>query len=216
MRRLALALVLLVIPVTAARAQDPPRVTFGVGGAIVAPLSGTADNFSTGYGVGGNATWHISEQVGLQFDYLYSSLGGKDMPQGAVPVDSSLRLQAGTAAFVFQAPPGRVRLYVVAGGGLYHRSVSLKTSATDSIAVCNPWWFVCTARPIAVQNIAGSDVAGSHASTDFGVNVGAGFTAGKFFAEARYHYMFGPSYSTPSGNQKATGKFFPLIVGARF
>ena len=133
------------------------------------------------------------------------------MPQGAVPVDSSLRMQYATAAFVFQAPPGRVRLYVVAGGGLYHRSVSLKTSAAGTVSVCNPWWFVCTSQP----EPAGS-LAGSHATTDVGVNVGAGLTAGKFFAEARYHYMFGPSYSTPSGTQKATGKFFPLVVGARF
>jgi len=64
--------------------------------------------------------------------------------------------------------------------------------------------------------VAASSVAGTNSSTDVGVNVGAGFTAGKFFAEVRYHYMTGPSYSTPSGTQKATGKFFPLIVGARF
>jgi len=211
MQRLALAFVLLVVPVTAARAQDPPRVTFGVGGAIVGPLSGTADNFSIGYGIGGNATWHITGQMGLQFDYLYAGLGGKDMPQGAVPVDSSLRLQYGTAAFVFQAPPGPFRLYLLAGGGIYHRSVSLKTSATGSVSVCNPWWFVCNAQPVPA-----SSVAGSNSSTDFGVNVGAGFTAGKFFAEVRYHYMFGPSYSTPSGTQKATGKFLPLTIGARF
>jgi len=211
MQRLALALVLLVAPVAAVRAQDPPRVTFGVGGAIVGPLSGTADNFSIGYGIDVNATWHLTGQMGLQFDYLYAGLGGKDVSQISAPFDADLKLQYGTAAFVFQAPPGRVRLYLVAGGGLYHRSVSLKTSATGSVSVCNPWWFVCTSQP----EPAGS-LTGSHASTDFGVNVGAGFTAAKFFAEVRYHYAFGPSYSTPSGTQKATGKFFPLTIGARF
>jgi hypothetical protein len=216
MRCLALAFAVLLGVVPVARAQDPPRVTFGVGGAIVGPLSGTADNFSVGYGIDASATWHITGQMGLQFDYAFSSLGGKDMPQVAVPIDARLTMQYGTAAFVFQAPPGPVRVYLIAGGGLYHRSVSLTTSATDSSAVCNPWWFVCTSRPIPVQNIAGSDVAGPHASTDVGVNVGAGFTAGRFFAEARYHYMLGPSYSTASGPQKATGKFFPLTVGILF
>jgi hypothetical protein len=211
MRFLALAFAVLLAVVPVASAQDPPRVTFGVGGAIVAPLSGTADNFSIGYGIGGNATWHITGQMGLQFDYLYAGLGGKDVSQISALIDASLRLQAGTVAFVFQAPPGPFRLYLLAGGGIYHRSVSLKTSATGSVSVCNPWWFVCNAQPVLAQSIAGS-----HASTDVGVNVGAGFTAGKFFAEVRYHYMFGPSYSTPSGTQKATGKFFPLIVGARF
>ena len=215
MRFLALAFAVLLAVVPVASAQDPPRVTFGVGGAIVAPLSGTADNFSIGYGIGGNATWHITVQMGLQFDYLYSALGAKDervpRPPFATPIEAKLRLQAGTVAFVFQAPPGPFRLYLLAGGGIYHRSVSLETSATGSVSVCNPWWFVCTSQP----EPAGS-LAGSHASTDVGVNVGAGFTAGRFFAEVRYHYMFGPSYSTPSGTQKATGKFLPLIVGARF
>ena len=208
MRRLALAFVFLLATVTTARAQDPPRVTFGVGGAIVAPLSGTADNFSMGIGIGASATWHISDQLGLQFDYLYSGLGGKDAP---ATFGAKLRMQYGTAAFVLQAPPGPVRVYVIAGGGLYHRSVELTSSATGTVSVCNPWWFVCTSQPVPA-----STAAGSHASTDVGFNVGAGFTAGRFFAEARYHYAFGPSYSTPSGTQKATGKFFPLTVGIRF
>jgi hypothetical protein len=211
MRRLALAFILLLGPVTAAHGQNPPRVDFGVSGAIVAPLSGTADNFSMGYGLGASAIWHVNEQMGVQFDYLYSGLDGKDAQQVSVPVDATMRMQYGTAGFVFQAPPGQIRVYLVAGGGLYHRSVSLKTSAAGSISVCNPWWFVCNSQPVPAQ-----DIAGSRASTDFGVNVGAGFTAGKFFAEARYHYVFGPSYSTSSGTQKATGKFFPLTLGVRF
>ena len=211
MRFLALAFALLLAVIPVASAQDSPRVTLGVGGAIVAPLSGTADNFSIGYGIGGNATWHITGQTGLQFDYLYAGLGGKGAVPGTAPIDASLRMQYGTAAFVFQAPPGPFRLYLLAGGGIYHRSVSLTTSATGSVTVCNPWWFVCNAQPVPA-----SSVAGSHSSTDVGVNVGAGFTAGKFFAEVRYHYMTGPSYATPSGTQKATGKFFPLTIGARF
>jgi opacity protein-like surface antigen len=210
-RRLVIALVLLVVPVTVVCAQDPPRVTGTIGAMIVPPLSGTADNFSTGWGVDVGATWWLTDQMGVQFDYLYSGLGGKDMPQGTVPVDSSLRMQAGTAAFVFQAPPGAFRLYLLAGAGVYHRSVSLSTSTAGTVSVCNPWWFVCTAQPEPAGNIVGS-----HASTDLGVNIGVGFTAGRFFAEARYHYMTGPSFSTPTGTQKATGKFFPLIVGARF
>jgi hypothetical protein len=211
MRRPALALALLLVPVAAVRAQVPPRATVGVGGAIVAPLSGTADNFSTGFGASAAVIAHINEQVGVQFDYLYSRMGGKDAPQTPTPFDATLTLQYGTAAFVFQAPPGPARVYVVAGGGLYRRSVSLNTSATGSVSVCNPWWFVCTPQPVPAQSLAGT-----HASTGIGISVGAGVTAGRFFAEARYHYIFGPSYTTTSGTQTATGKFFPLVVGARF
>ena len=211
MRPLAVAFALVLMSVTSGRAQDPPKVTAGAGGAIVAPLSGTADNFSIGYGLDVNVTWHLNEQMGVRFDYLYAGLGGKDVPQGAMPVESSMRLQAGTAAFVFQAPPSAFRPYLLAGGGIYHRSVSLSTSASGTVSVCNPWWFVCPTQPVSAQS-----VAGSHGSTDFGVNVGVGFSARYFFAEARYHYMTGPSFATPAGPQKATGKFFPLVVGVRF
>ena len=31
-----------------------------------------------------------------------------------------------------------------------------------------------------------------------------------FFAEIRYHFTWGPEFSTPSGSQRATGKFLPL------
>jgi opacity protein-like surface antigen len=211
MRRLPFVLALVLVSVAAARAQDPPRVTGTAGGAVVAPLSGTADNFSTGWGLDVGATWRFTGQMGVKFDYIYAGLGGKDAAQGTAPIDASLRLQAGTVAFVFEAPPSAVRLYLMAGGGIYHRSVALTTSAAGSVSVCNPWWFVCHAQPMPA-----SSVAGTNSSTDVGVNVGAGFNTRYVFVEARYHYMTGPSFATPSGTQKATGKFFPLIVGIRF
>jgi hypothetical protein len=211
MRFVALAFALLLTFAPVVCAQDAPRVTATVGGAIVPPLSGTADNFSTGWGVDVGAIWRFADQMGVKFDYIYSGLGGKDTPQGAVPVDSSLRLQAVTAAFMFEAPPSAFRLYMLAGGGLYHRAVSLATSSSSAVSVCNPWWFVCTPQPVPAASLAGSNT-----STDVGVNVGVGFSTRYVFVEARYHYMTGPSFSTPTGAQKATGKFFPLAVGVRF
>ena len=194
------------------RAQQPP-VSVTLGGAVVAPLSGSADNFSTGGGLDFGVTWDITGQMGLKFEYCYSALGAKNVPVPLIttPINVKPRLQFGTAAFVFQAPPNPFRLYVLAGVGLYRRSVSLTTSGTGLVTVCDPWWFVCYPQPVPIER-----VVGSRSTTDFGVNVGAGFTARHFFAEARYHYMTGPSYSTPSGAQKATGKFFPLVVGVRF
>ena len=212
MRRAALAVVLVTALVvassTSAVAQVRPRATFGAGGSIVGPLSGTADNFKTGFGLGAGALAPINEQMAIQVDYLYARLDGKAQPSLPSGFDSSMTLQYGTADFVFRAPPAQVRLYVLAGGGLYHRAV--KVTAHPPENVCNPWWFVCSSsEPVR-------SVEGTHSSTDFGVNVGAGFSAGRFFAEARYHYVFGPTYSTPSGSQPATGKFILLTIGARF
>jgi hypothetical protein len=36
------------------------------------------------------------------------------------------------------------------------------------------------------------------------------------FLESRYHYVFGPSFDTPTGSQKATGNYVPISLGVRF
>lgn len=215
MRRAVHALVL-VTAMTAANpliavAQNRPRPEIGAAVAVVGPLSGTADNFKTGYGFGASVLAPITEQMGIQVDYLWSKLDGKAQPAMAPGFDSSMTLQYGTADFVFRGPQGPARLYLLAGAGLYHRAVKLSTSGSGSATICNPWWFVCSPSPMPVQS-----VAGTHGATDLGINVGAGLSAGRFFVEARYHYVFGPKYSTPSGTQPASGKFFPLTAGVRF
>ncbi|MCX6550482.1 MAG: outer membrane beta-barrel protein [Acidobacteria bacterium] len=194
------------------QAQDRP-VQVTVGGAIVAPLSGSADRFSIGAGADVGVVWKLNEQAGLKFDYMFAALGAKDIPISVMtsPIDVKPRLQFGSAAFMFQAPPGPVRVYLVGGVGIYRRSVTLTTPATGMITVCDPWWLVCYPQPVPVDR-----VVGSRSTTDFGVNVGAGFTAGAFFVEARYHYITGPSFDTPTGRQTATGKFFPLTIGVQF
>jgi hypothetical protein len=211
--RFAAACIALLAAAGPAAAQEKPFSVMA-GGAIVGPLSDSADRFSTGFGFTAGATWHFDGQFGLTADYVWSTLGVQDDWKGTVasrPVDVTPRIQFGTVNLRFQAPPGRVRLYVLAGIGLYHRDVALATSGPGEITVCDPWWFVCTPGPVPVGS-----VNRTHSSTDPGVNVGAGFTAGMFFAEVRYHYMWGPSYSTPAGAQTASGKFFPLTVGVVF
>ena len=211
-RSAAAWLVVLATAVPAAAQEKPLSLT--VGGAVVGPLSASADRFSTGAGINIGATWHINNQAGVKVDYVWSTLGVQGdwpVPLTAEPIQIKPRIQFITAAFMFQAPPGPVRLYMLAGVGLYRRSVTLATSGTGFVTVCDPWWFVCDPQPVPVER-----VVGSRSTTDFGVNVGAGLTAGMFFAEIRYHYMWGPTFTTPSGIQKATGKFLPLTVGVNF
>jgi hypothetical protein len=77
--------------------------------------------------------------------------------------------------------------------------------------VCDPWWLVCYPQPVPVER-----VLGSRSTTDVGMNVGAGLTAGMFFAEIRYHFMGGPEFTTSNGSRTANGKFLPLTVGVTF
>lgn len=205
-----LAVLAIAIP---AAAQDKP-FTATIGGALVGPLSGSADRFSTGMGVTAGVTWHLSPQIGVTGDYVWSALGVQDDWPGLVatrPVDVTPRVQFGTVNVRFQAPPAKVRVYVLAGLGLYRRTVRLATSGTGDVSVCDPWWLVCTPGPVPVGS-----VNRTFATTDPGISVGAGVTAGMFFAELRYHYAWGPTFATPGGSVHATGKFLPLTVGVTF
>jgi hypothetical protein len=194
-------------------AQEKPY-SLTVGGALVGPLSDSADRFSTGFGFTAGLTWHLNEQIGVTGDYVWSTLGAQDDWKGIVasrPVAVTPRIQFGTVDVRFQAPPAKVRLHILAGAGLYHRSVAMTTTGAGDITVCDPWWFVCTSGPVPVGT-----VTRTHSSTEPGINVGAGITSGRFFAEIRYHFVWGPSFEAPGGTQVATGKFLPLTVGFAF
>lgn len=213
MKRAAAACVAILAAAIPASAQEKP-FSGTAGGAIVAPLSDSADRFSSGLGFTAGVTWHFKGQLGLTGDYVWSTLSVQDGWNGVAlsrPVEVTPRIQFGTVGIRFQAPPGPVRLHVVAGAGLYHRTVRLATTGTADITVCDPWWLVCTPGPVPVGS-----VNRTFSSTDPGINVGAGLTIGMFFAEIRYHFMWGPSFDTPNGRQQATGKFLPLTIGVVF
>jgi hypothetical protein len=200
------------LPATAA-AQEPP-VTFHAAGVLTAPLSGTADNFSPGVGAAAGATWNLGEYYGVRGDVAWSTLTGKSAPASVgLPLDISGNVGYATADFVFRGQPSRARIYVLAGVGLYRRSATVSGSGSGLVNVCNPWWFVCESGPVAL-----SRVVGTRSTTNVGVNVGFGamFMHDRVFAEVRFHYATGPTFNTPQGEQIASGKFFPLMIGARF
>ena len=203
---------LLVACASSARAQEKP-LTFHVAGTVTAPLSGTADFFNPGFGAAAGVLWNLGEQHGVRLDFVWSTLSPNAVPVADVgqALDISARVQYATATFMFQAPPGRARLYILGGAGVYRRSVSISGGGNGMVTVCNPWWFVCERDPVPVGSIVGH-----RSTTNVGVNLGLGLAVGRVFAEVRFHYATGPSYTTPQGETRATGKFFPLMVGVRF
>ena len=88
---------------------------------------------------------------------------------------------------------------------------------------CDPWWYVCYPGGfVPVENIVGD-----RSSTDFGMDFGGGVKFGPAYAEARYHYIWGPTVeeqvttlpsttATSTTERKANGQFFMLTFGIRF
>jgi opacity protein-like surface antigen len=111
-----------------------------------------------------------------------------------------------------------MNFYGLAGGGIYHRIIQLTSPAVGYTTICDPYWLVCYPAAVSVDNILGS-----RSSNDFGFNFGGGVEFGheaKFFVEARYTYVMGPSVTPPAGvtvaNTSSNVSYFPLMFGVKF
>ncbi len=68
------------------------------------------------------------------------------------------------------------------------------------------------------------NILGDRSSNDFGINFGGGVTFGKevkFYVEARFHYVWGPTINPPAGattttNLSTNAQYFPITFGVRF
>jgi hypothetical protein len=224
MKRMIGGLILagIVAAVPSASAQDKP-LSFSIGGGVTTPVGGITDSLGTGGQVTLGLTYRVNEQVGVTGEYGFSSLGSKGLtvPQPLITTSASFSgsgwyQYAGGAVRFTPWVSGKTTLYVLGGMGVYHRSVYVTTPSTGLVTVCAPGWFICFPTAVTVDK-----VVGSRGSTDPGISFG-GFTykmsqLATFFAEARYHYVWGPDVNNPSGGTtNAAGQFFPLTFGFRF
>ena len=74
--------------------------------------------------------------------------------------------------------------------GVYYRPTEITTPGVGYVpGYCDPWWYVCYPGGwVEVDNIVGE-----RSSTDFGMTFGGGVRFGAFYAELRYHYIWGPT-----------------------
>jgi len=164
------------------------------------------------------AGYELMERLALQGEFFQSTYNVQSDVLEANDVEGDHTLRYGGLGAVFQfLPKGRVGLYALGGPGLYYRRVRItRVEGVTSMPFCDPWLFTCFSNAVPV-----GETLGSISSMDFGLNVGVGVTlryAGplRVFAEARYHYLFGPEFNTPSGPRRATGMYLPFVFGVRF
>ena len=211
-----------------ASAQDYKPLEVTLGGGMTFPSSEVRDHLGDGYNVNFGVTVNLNSIMGIEGLYSFNGLGQKriSIPVGpapgapAVPTDffGDMNMQYGTVNLVIRKPEGAVRPYLVGGVGVYHRPITVTTPGVGFVpGYCDPWWYVCYPGGfVPVEN-----VVGERSSTDLGMDFGGGITFGKsFFAEARYHYIWGPTIDTSavggSEARKANGQFLPITFGVRF
>ena len=224
------ALLVTAVPL-AAQAQDK-RGMFIIGGGYTVPNSEVSDHLGDGYNFTIGGQGNVTPNFGIEGLYSFNGLGDKRIsipvsgtPGGsAVPTDffGSMNMQYGTANVVVQKPDGAVRPYGLVGMGVYYRPVKVTTPGVGFVpGYCDPWWYVCYPGGfVPVENIIGE-----RSSTDFGMDFGGGLNFGVFYAEIRYHYIWGPTVATTGAVQplpgataetKANGQFLATTFGLRF
>ena len=230
-RFLAIAIAALTaVTATNASAQDDRPVQFILGGGYTAPNSEVRDHLGDGYNFNIGLQVNVTPVIGIEGLYSFNGLGDKriTLPVSVTPVDggvptdffADMNMQFGSANVVIQKPEGSVRPYGLVGMGVYYRPIKVTTPGVGYVpGYCDPWWYVCYPGGfVPVENIVGE-----RSSTDFGMDFGGGVKFGFAYAEARYHYIWGPEIevqgggSLPSGaDNKANGQFFMLTFGIRY
>jgi len=212
------------------------NVSFGAG--YTAPNSEVRNHLGDGYNINFGIQVNLNHKFGIEGLYSFNGLGQKQItlntvnpPPNGTPVPTNfygdMNMQYGTAALVWQAPMGVSKPYILGGGGIYYRPIKVTTPGVGYVPpFCDPWWYVCYPGGfVPVENIVGE-----RSSTDFGMLFGGGVNIHAFYAEVRYHYIWGPKVtenlpalpsqplpgSPLSSDRKANGQFLQVTFGVRF
>jgi opacity protein-like surface antigen len=231
MRKLVVAAFWILVAAVPAAAQDEKPVDINIGFGWTFPEGSFKDSFDSGWNGSFGATFNVSPILGVQGEYMYARMDGPSRtilvsptPGGITSsqlLESNHQMHAfiGNIVYKNMSSDRVVGGYVLGGMGLYHRIVQITSPALGYTTFCDPYWYVCYPAVVSVDNIIGD-----RSSNDFGINFGGGVTFGKeakFYVEARYHYVWGPTVNPPAGittttNLSTNAQYFPLTFGVRF
>jgi Outer membrane protein beta-barrel domain len=210
------------------------RVNVSLGGGFTQPNAEVSERLGSGYNFTLGLQVNVTPLVAIEGVYSFNGLGDKTLrvpvfpgPRevGGIPTDISadMNMQYGTGSVIFQKPSGEVRPYGLVGAGVYYRPIRVTTPGVGWMpGYCDPWWYVCYPGGW----VETTNILGERSSTDLGMAFGGGVNFGAIFAEARYHYIWGPEVQVRTSSQpvagvttdtrKANGRFLALTFGVRF
>ena len=190
MKRVALFSSLGLVLIGALSAQEGSPVSFNIGAGFTTPVGGTGRRLDTGWNLQGGIGYKFVPRLGamLQFDYNSMGINSATLNNFGVPGGSMKLWSLTVNPIVHLNPGGHVDVYLIGGGGLYHRTQEFTAPTVDVITAFDPFFGF---YPVAVP---ANQILASYSVMKPGVNVGAGLAFGtkwraKFYAEARYHRM---------------------------
>jgi hypothetical protein len=220
-----------------------PKYSFFAGGGFGLPTGGTHNYLTTGWGLqfGGGRNFNKRFGVALQFDYdhfgfqtntlnnllgIYNSLGAEDQNG-----DALTQLGGSSHIWSFTIDPrytfhegDKTGAYVVGGFGFYHKTATFTIPAIGEY--CDPFY--------GCYEYQANQPIDSYTSNAPGINGGVGitykfsrFANARFYAEARYVYLFNQSRPYSEGSTTSTyfnvfpqnsakTSYIPVKFGIRF
>lgn len=210
-----------------AAAQDDDEYTRSVAGPVGfnfglvldAPLGDTAEHIDVGTGFTAGVSFRPHPIIGIRLDYLFSWHDVDGDILDATNLEGTHTLQAGSLSVVVHPyHHGPFGFYVIAGGGLYYRTVDITQLEGVGVGTyCDPYLGFCYPTAVPV-----SSVVGSHSETDFGLSGGLGMyfmidPPVRLYLEAKYNFIFGPEFTDADGDsQHANGQYLPIVLGVAF
>lgn len=190
-------------------AQEVHRFTFSAGGGFTEPVGATGRRLNTGWNIQGTAGINFNRWVGavVQADYNRMNLNGTTLDRIGVPGGDVGIFSATVNPVVHLAPIGRASIYLIGGGGVYHRNQEFTQPGIGSATAFDPFFGFYPVEFATTQVIASSSMLKPGVNGGAGVEFGSRWR-GKFFAEARYHRIF-------MGNQRHTD-YIPVTFGFRW
>ncbi|HUQ93520.1 MAG TPA: outer membrane beta-barrel protein [Bryobacteraceae bacterium] len=179
------------------QAQSTNRFNFHVGGGFTQPVQKAEGRVDLGWNamVGGGVNFSPHTGIMAEFGFQNMDLTQRVLRAAGAPAGTTRVYSATLNPIIRFNPRGRFDSYAVGGGGFYRRTLEFTEPTIDVVTGFDPFYGVFF--PV---NVPSNIVLGSFSQNKGGLNIGAGVSFrvrgdsnAKFFAEARYHYI----YTTP-------------------
>lgn len=172
-------------------AQQGGQWSFKLAGGYAVPLGSYHDFVKDGWqGQIGAGYFPRGGRAGLTIEYSrsWNNVDRVFLDQFGIPEGQSRLWSVTLNGVVTPAGGGgRIRPYLIAGGGYYHRTADFYRS-TAAVSMVDPWWgFVGVVPARAVLATFGDGAIGLNGGLGLLLALGGG---GAVFLEGRYHYAF--------------------------
>ena len=143
MKNIALLFAFWSLAVGSLHAQsEVQRFTFDLGGGFTQPVGNTGRHLDEGWNVGGGVGYNFSQCVGAMVDLGYNSFGinsttldNLGFPGGGVHIFS-----ATLDPIVHLTPRSHFDLYIIGGGGVYHRNQDFTQPGVATVTGFDPFF----------------------------------------------------------------------------